>query len=211
VAPCAQWPFPIYIENADGTNLHPVPNTEGGQNASFSPDGRWLIFDRAQGSLVIRSHGYAIRLDGTGRRRLTNSNGEGEPSWSPDGTRVIYACAIHPDESHRPVDPGGIPHAICEISNSHPISRTLYLDPSQAVTDPTWNADGSKILVTLRRTDRAALPLGRSTSPDHASPRQRFGSRLVTRSTSAIVDWMERPSGLITLKRNMTREMSNGR
>jgi Tol biopolymer transport system component len=125
-----------------------VPNTEGGQAASFSPDGRWIIFDKPDERTPSRSHVYAIRVDGRGRRRLTNGSGEGEASWSPDGTRIIYACATHPEDNGN-VDPGGIPHAVCEISEKHPIPRTLFADPTRAVTDPTWNADGSKILVTL--------------------------------------------------------------
>lgn len=142
-------PHPIYLENVDGSGLRPVPNTDGAQDASFSPDGRWIVFDKPGGRGPAWSHIYAIRLDGTGRRRLTNWGGEGEPSWSPDGTRVIYACAIHPEPAMQPVDPGGIPHAVCEISNDHPAPRTLFVDRADAVTDPTWNADGSKILVTI--------------------------------------------------------------
>jgi len=154
-------PHPIYIENADGSDLHPVPNTEGGQDASFSPDGRWIIFDKPDQQTGVWSHVYAIRVDGTGRRRLTNWSGEGA-SWSPDGTRIIYACATHPEADSQLADPGDdvAPHAVCVISNRHPMPRTLYVNPKQAVTDPTWNADGSKILITIREQIALLSPSG---------------------------------------------------
>ena len=143
----------IEIANADGSNAHPVPNTEWGWGASFSPDGGHIVFgdNGYQGpgrtTSPVKQGIYVIKPDGSGRRQLTFGGGVGSPSWSPDGTRIIYSCLI---------DANGQAHAICELSGNPTRQRVLYRNPHQTFVDPTWNADGSEILVTLNRSGLGA-------------------------------------------------------
>lgn len=133
-------PVGIWIAHADGSHDHRVPNTEGAVDASFSPDGRYILFDAYQQI-------YVIRPTGRGRRQIYDGPGVAEPSWSPDGRRIIYACSFKYGGS------GGVvtfsSTAVCEFSRAHPAPRVLYSNPSGFIDAPTWNADGTKILLTL--------------------------------------------------------------
>jgi Tol biopolymer transport system component len=137
----------IHIAKVDGSHDHPVPHTEGGNNASFSPDGRYLVFDRSNSRNGFKSHIYVIRTNGTGLRPITHGQGEVDPSWSPSGSRVIYACSFkHGAVGHITVF---APTAVCGISRGHPTPRTLYSDPFGFISTPRWSADGHSILLTF--------------------------------------------------------------
>lgn len=86
----------VWVMNADGSKQRQLTTpvlvepagTGGDYPASFSPDGKELLFSSGQhGGREI----YTINLDGTGRRRLTNWNGaDGASAWLPDG-RIVFA------------------------------------------------------------------------------------------------------------------------
>ncbi|WP_428939701.1 hypothetical protein [Fontivita pretiosa] len=56
--------------------------------ASYSPDGKWLVFSSNRtGDLEL----FAMRADGSGLVQLTFSRGyDGGPFFSPDGRRIVY-------------------------------------------------------------------------------------------------------------------------
>jgi TolB protein len=61
-------------------------------DASFSPDGQWVVFsgDDGESSADV----WAVRVDGDELERLTTEPGyEGAPSWSPDRTKVAFEAA----------------------------------------------------------------------------------------------------------------------
>ncbi|HZT95160.1 MAG TPA: hypothetical protein VE985_11860 [Gaiellaceae bacterium] len=144
----------IHIANADGSHGHRVPHTQGASDVSFSPDGRYIMFDVRQGG-GFRGHLYVIRPNGTGLREINARYTGVDPSWSPDGTRITYACAFY----RNPVPPASgpvvqvpfpVPHAVCEISRAHPRPRTLTSVPSgDEIGSQTWSADGKTILLTI--------------------------------------------------------------
>lgn len=76
-----------------------------------------------------------------------HGHGLGYPSWSPDGTRLVYACLR---------DATGQPHAICEINPDYPTPHVLYSNYKITLTRPTWNTDGSQILVTVQQPDKVS-------------------------------------------------------
>ena len=140
---------PLQVADADGSHNHRVPNASGAQNASFSPDGRYLVFDRffnRQGKPKPRI--YVIRPNGRGLRQITTDGPAADPSWSPDGERIIYSCAFYGNPySHLAVIGPGSPHAICEVSREHPFPKTLYsVDSESEIDGQTWSADGRAIL-----------------------------------------------------------------
>jgi Tol biopolymer transport system component len=76
------------MPQCDGA-MHPIPNSSGGVQPSWSPDGRWLVYlcpqvrsARASGEAEI----CIIRPDGSGRRVLTQSPVNAfntAPAWRP--------------------------------------------------------------------------------------------------------------------------------
>src|SRR5437870_7090446 len=60
----------IYTMNPDGTGVTQVPNTVGGENPVWSPDGTRIAFDRSDGSDFEL---FVINADGSGLTHLTNN------------------------------------------------------------------------------------------------------------------------------------------
>ena len=81
----------LYIANADGTDERKVLRSDGfDYHASFSPDGRWIVFtsERAgSGQADI----YRAHPDGTGLERLTDDPAlDDQATFSPDGRQVAF-------------------------------------------------------------------------------------------------------------------------
>src|SRR5713226_1915040 len=85
----------LFIADADGRNEKPVLPAESlDYNASFSTDGRWIIFtsERA-GSADI----YRVHPDGSGLERLTSDPAyEDQAALSPDGSTVPTENLVWP-------------------------------------------------------------------------------------------------------------------
>jgi Tol biopolymer transport system component len=80
----------LFVMGADGTD--PVRITPWGyafDDHAWSPDGRWIVFQRPYGQL------YLVRPDGTGLHRvpveLPPGTGALNPSWSPDGAWIAFS------------------------------------------------------------------------------------------------------------------------
>lgn len=85
----------IRIMNADGSGQFHVPNTDGGEYPSWSPDEKRIVFNsNLTGSHVM----YIVNVDGSGLVDLS-SVGEGwQVDWSPDGRLILFASSRDQDE-----------------------------------------------------------------------------------------------------------------
>jgi Tol biopolymer transport system component len=83
----------VYGKGADfNTAADPIVRVEGSSvgTASWSPDGRFLVFDVVDGKNV--NDLYVVSADGGPLRRLTNNHErEVNPEWSRDGRWIYYA------------------------------------------------------------------------------------------------------------------------
>jgi hypothetical protein len=147
----------VEIANADGSSERMVPNTWTGSSASLSPDASYLTFEVYPEHIVSAASGwgiYVVKPDGTGLRQITFGGGVGEPSWSPDGTRITYGCLGTFDLARGA-------HGVCELSGKPARQRILYMTRSQSLFfHPTWNANGTKILVTIEQGENGPEQIG---------------------------------------------------
>ncbi len=82
----------IFIADADGRNARPfLPHPEADANASFSADGKWILFaSRRAGSYDI----YRVRLDGSGLEPLVSHRAyDDQAALSPDGTTLAFVSS----------------------------------------------------------------------------------------------------------------------
>ncbi len=93
----------IYLVNSDGSNLHPLKNSDKNESGPvFSPDGKKIAFIRDG---KIWTCGY----DGSGEELLADiSTGASGIVWSPDGSKMLFASSVFPecatDECNKQMD-----------------------------------------------------------------------------------------------------------
>lgn len=82
----------LFIANADGSGARPLlPHPEADANASFSSDGRWIVFtSRRAGSSDV----YRVRPDGTGLEALVSDKAyDDQAALSPDGRTLAFVSS----------------------------------------------------------------------------------------------------------------------
>lgn len=95
--------YSIWTVRLDGTRETEIATgrDHGVTNPSWSPDGRWIVYNTVGRSVALGDQGndlYVIGADGLHERRLTfSSSPEWNPHWGPDGW--IYFCATSNTET----------------------------------------------------------------------------------------------------------------
>lgn len=73
----------VWIMNADGSN--PVQITQkGGASPAWSPDGKWIAFERDEQI-------WLVSPDGQKEVHLRTNFPVGVPSWSPDSRKIVFS------------------------------------------------------------------------------------------------------------------------
>ena len=86
----------VYTMKADGSDIRLITDSRGySGKPSWSPDGRWLVFDADRDDYPASQGIYAIRSDGSGGlRRITSlpspSAWQELARFSPDGSRLLF-------------------------------------------------------------------------------------------------------------------------
>jgi Tol biopolymer transport system component len=84
----------LHVANADGSGERSLlpPSAERDYDASFSPDGKWIVFtSERDGEGDGQADIWRVRPDGTGLERLTKDTSmEDAGALSPDGTKLAY-------------------------------------------------------------------------------------------------------------------------
>jgi dipeptidyl aminopeptidase/acylaminoacyl peptidase len=150
-----QWlPHP---EHQPRNQLHIVPAAGGEprqvtdlpltvRQASWAPDGAWLVFsvddaEPEEGSLDPSTSIHAVGADGTGLRRIVElEGGQSAPSVSPDGRWVAFL--------HTPSWDAETEIAVVEVSpggEARGAPRILTADWHRTAGAPSWTPDGRTI------------------------------------------------------------------
>lgn len=77
---------------ADGTDLRPLTTAPSSDtDASWSPDGRWIVYSTDHGGLAVPNI-FVISVEGGNPLRITydDTHEDGAPSWSPDGRWIAF-------------------------------------------------------------------------------------------------------------------------
>ena len=83
----------LFIANADGTGERKLLSASGfDYNASFSPDGKWIVFTSERGGSCDI---YRVRVDGSGLERLTDDPGQ----LNADPYEGGWICVLRPQDS----------------------------------------------------------------------------------------------------------------
>jgi Tol biopolymer transport system component len=98
VDPTVETNFDIFIANADGsgaTNLTPNRTTTQEGQPDFSPDGKRIIFNTAEGGDADM---FAMGVDGSNQVNLTpdSTQGDFDGVFTPDGKRIALARDVDP-------------------------------------------------------------------------------------------------------------------
>ena len=92
----------LWIVHPDGTERQRLTDGHGDKtDASFSPDGRWIVYSGDAGTLEYANL-FIVPTAGGKPVRLTHFNGyDGAPAWSPDGRWVAFEAApADPDDAN---------------------------------------------------------------------------------------------------------------
>jgi Tol biopolymer transport system component len=138
--PSAGCNWELYVMNADGSGQRRLTRDPGGdRGATWSPDGRELLFHRARGkrgALPGSADLWVMNADGSGQRRLVGS--DRNAAWSPDGRMIAFSRGRGTNRDIYVINADG--------SGRRKLTRTPGLD-----VDPTWSPDGRKIAFVSRR------------------------------------------------------------
>ena len=121
----------ISIMNSDGSGQHRVPNTDGGEYPSWSPDGKQIAFNsNFTGDHVM----YIVDVDGS-RLVDLSSVGEGwQVDWAPDGGSILFT-------SHR-----DHPDNYTDIYVMRPDGSGVERLTHNRGYTPAWSPDGSHVV-----------------------------------------------------------------
>lgn len=138
----------LYLINADGTNLKPLPTAPGGDfEPTWSPDGKYIAFTSLRdGYMQIYSYnvenGNVTRLVNTGANTSTR-----QPSWSPDGKKIVYTYKRFAT------------YELWVMSDLGLNEEQFYTSGDQLSNqDPIWSPDGKLILFSQQSSTNFTFP-----------------------------------------------------
>ena len=151
----------LFTINPDGSGLQQITkipfkdDTEGAEQADWSPDGKTIVFDAPSSSEDTIVNLFTVAPDGTGLAELglTYPGYNGAPSYSPDGTKIAF------DQDAGDAAPTAHGIFIANADGSSPHRLTTGIKTTVAYdTNADWSPDGKWISFTrVKNKSEAAI------------------------------------------------------
>ena len=96
--------YKLYLMNKEGKQIRPIiEGFKATGGASWSPDGRWLVFPAIFGEQEGDDQGLWLINPESGELRMIAEGGFGRPAWSPDGQKMVVVEFLGPagEREHR--------------------------------------------------------------------------------------------------------------
>ncbi len=135
----------LFIADADGNHSRPLlPGPANDYNASFSPDGQWVVFTSdLHGPTDI----YRVHPDGTSLEQLTNDPAfDDQAVFSPDGKKIAFVS------THE----GQADIYVLDIATKKTENLTHHAGGDFR---PSWSPDGKWIAFSSDRTSKNPRPI----------------------------------------------------
>ncbi len=123
------------IANTNGTNMKQLAKSGNyNSSASFSKDGKWIIYAEKENGRTGTKDIYKIRTNGKDKKRLTRrSKNNYLPSFSPNGSKIVFVS---------PRDGGNYE---IFVMNSDGSNQTNISKHPNHDSNPSWSPDGKQI------------------------------------------------------------------
>jgi Tol biopolymer transport system component len=141
------WIVDVDSGRARELTKHTIASGLEDHQASWSPDGRFVVFDRSDATVGPgRSAIFTIRVNGTDAQRVTPWDlNAGDPDWSPDGKLIAFQSPAGPFEQD-----GEQNIYVIHPDRSGLVQLTAHLSSNdqgrQATFHASWSPDGSQIV-----------------------------------------------------------------
>lgn len=137
--------YALYVVGTDGCTPRRLTRDIAG-NPSWSPDGKWIVFDTSGGGQL-----WKVRSDGTGLTRLGGGRFHQEisPSWSPRGNEIAFVRTVRGHDQIWLMKTDGT-HAV----KLRAAARINYEEPS-------WSRNGKRIAFVAVSVGRGGVVVGR--------------------------------------------------
>ena len=127
----------VYVMDANGAGVTPLPSTEFGNYNRWSPDDTQLMYYRARSSGVLDL--FVTGPDGSGTHPVFDTEAQRlGGDWSPDGTKIVYSVGTGP---------------ISLWTANADGSDQVQLTSGGYDSGPSWSPDGSRIAYTHADTE----------------------------------------------------------
>ncbi len=117
-------------DGGDVTRLTTSPDGGHDVPGDYSPDGRQIVFSRAQHDRLM-----VVNVDGRGEHTLSDGKVDASGSWSPDGTNIL-------------TDAGGS-LLLVPVDGGQPSPITIDEATDGRALRPNWSPDGDWIVFSL--------------------------------------------------------------